>query len=198
MRIKTVPYLIFVPGSKKQNMKKTVLIFGLISGFIAAAVMTISMAACYNSPDFGGSMVLGYASMLIAFSLIFVGVKNLRDKHNNGVISLGKAFRAGLLITFIASTMYVLAWLVEYYCFMPEFMDRYTAHTLKQAKDSSASAATLAAKAAEMSKYKEMYKNPIFVILFTYAEIFPVGVVVALICALILKRKPKQSVAAVS
>ncbi len=198
MRIKTVPYLIFVPGSKKQNMKKTVLIFGLISGFIAAAIMSISMAACYGNPDFGGSMVLGYASMLIAFSLIFVGVKNLRDKHNDGAISFGKAFGAGLLITFIASSMYVLAWLVEYYCFMPEFMDRYTDHTLRQAQKSGADAATIAAKAAEMAKYKEMYKNPIFVILFTYAEIFPVGFIVSLICALILKRKPKQPATAIS
>lgn len=173
-------------------MKKTVLTFGLIAGLIVATIMIISMAACYNDPNFEGSMLLGYAGMLVAFSFIFVGIKNLRDKHYGGVISFGKAFKAGLLIALIASTMYVLAWLVEYYCFVPDFMDKYTAHTLKQAQSSGADAATMAAKAEEMARYKEWYKNPLFVILLTYVEILPLGVVVAFICALILKRKPKE------
>ncbi len=175
-------------------MKKTVFIFGSIAGIIVAALMGISMFATKDNPDAHGnmSMLLGYAGMLIAFSFIFVGVKNLRDKQLNGHISFGKALGTGLLIALVASTIYVLVWLVEYYCFMPDFMDKYAAHALRDAERSGADAATLAAKKAEMAKYQELYKSPFFVILFTYAEIFPVGFVVSLICALILKRKPKQ------
>ena len=181
-------------------MKKTAFIFGSISGIIVATLMGISMFATKDNPDAHGnmSMLLGYTGMLIAFSFIFVGVKNLRDKQLNGVISFGKAFRTGLLIALIASTIYVLVWLVEYYCFLPDFMEKYAAHALRQAERSGADAATLAAKKAEMAWYQNLYKNPLFVILFTYAEIFPVGFLVSLICALILKRKPKQPEMAMS
>ncbi len=177
-------------------MKKNVLVFGLISGFIISAMMVISIAICYARQNFEGNMVLGYAAMLLAFSLIFIGVRNFRNKYNNGVISFGKAFKIGLYIALIASTMYVLVWLVDYYLFIPDFMDKYTAHVLRQAQSEGASAQEMQQKTAEMAKYKEMYKSPLGVILFTYLEILPIGLIVALISALILKRKSKGPVVA--
>lgn len=47
----------------------------------------------------------------------------------------------------------------------------------------------LPAKTKEMANFKEMYKNPLFVILITYSEVLPIGLVVALVSALILKKK---------
>jgi amino acid transporter len=174
-------------------MKRTVLVFGLIAGIIVTAIMVISMARCYSNPNFESSMVLGYASMLLAFSFIYVGVKNYRDKYNEGIISFGKAFKVGFLICLVASTVYVLVWLIDYYLFIPDFMDKYTAHTLLEAKKSGASATELASKTEEMNKYKEMYKNPIWIILLTYMEIIPIGLVVSLISAMILKRKSNDN-----
>jgi hypothetical protein len=127
--------------------------------------------------------------MVVAFAFMFVGIKNFRDKYNGGVVSFGKAFRIGLYIALIASTMYVLVWLVEYYFFVPDFMEKYTACTMRDARASGASEAELTEKAAEMAKFTEMYKNPVWVVLITYAEILPVGLLIALISALILKRK---------
>ena len=174
-------------------MKKIVIVFGLIAGVIVSALMLFSIAKCYNSSDFESSMVLGYASMLLAFSFIFVGVKSYRDKHNQGAISFGKAFQIGLYISLIASTLYVAVWLVDYYLFVPDFMHKYSAHMLSEAKKAGISASEMAAKVKEMNDYKEMYKNPLFVVLLTYAEILPVGLVVSLICALILKRRTRQN-----
>ena len=172
-------------------MKKNVLVFGLISGLIVSTLMAISMVTMYNNPDAGhggGSMIIGYLSMLVAFSLIFVAVKNYRDKQNGGVISFGKAFKIGLLIALIGSTMYVIMWALLYNFYMPDFMDRYCAQMIENAKATS-SPAKIQELTEQMNTQKEMYKNPLFFVLFTYFEILPVGLLVSLVTALILKRK---------
>ena len=161
----------------------------MISGLIICAMMITNTALCYSNENFEGNMFLGYAVMLLAFSLIFVGIKNYRDKYNNRIISFGKAFQIGLYITLVASIMYVAVWLVEYYLFIPDFMDRYSDHLLKNVKSGKSSQAEINKQVSEIAQYKEMYKNPFFVILLTFAEILPIGLIVSLICALILKRK---------
>lgn len=175
-------------------MKKIILVCGLIAGFIITAMMVTTTAVCYHTESFESNMVLGYASMILAFSLIFVGVKNFRDNYNGGIISFGKAFKIGLYITLIASTMYVVVWLIDYYVFIPDFMDRYTTHVLKEARINGATSTELAKQADEMKSYKEMYKSPFMVILLTYSEVIPVGFVVSLLCALFLKRNTSKQI----
>src|ERR1700748_740161 len=116
-------------------MKKNVLVFGLIAGVIVD-LYVIFLAVGYNSPNYTESMLLGYGSMIVAFSFIFVGIKNIRDKYNNGVISFSKAFQTGLYIALIGSSIYVLTWLIVYYAFIPDFMTKYSAHIIAQAKSS--------------------------------------------------------------
>lgn len=172
-------------------MKKNIIVFGLISGLILTALMISSTVMCYRNEDFEGNMVIGYAAMVLAFSLIFVGIKNYRDKFSGGVISFWNAFKIGLYIALIASTMYVVVWLIEYYVFIPDFMDKYVVHVLKMAKEGGATAAELEKEAVRMADFKEMYKNPLLVVLISYVEVFPIGVAISLICAWILRRKPK-------
>lgn len=172
-------------------MKKNVLIFGSIAGIIVSAFMVYGTTSCVNNPDFESSMILGYTAMLVAFAFVFVGVKNYRDKYNSGLITFGKALSLGLLITLVASTFYVVTWLIEYYVFIPDFMDKYSAYMIKTAESSGASPAELETTLAEMDKYKELYKNPVFVVLFTYMEILPIGILASLVSALVFKRKVK-------
>jgi flagellar biosynthesis protein FliQ len=170
-------------------MKKNVLVFGLISGVIISILMVIFTAINSSTLNYDLGMVLGYSSMILAFSFVFVGIKNYRDKYNDGVIKFGKAFQVGILIALISSTFYVLTWLVEYYFFIPDFMDHYAEHMLKTMRDSGASPADIEQTTAQMADYKEMYKNPVFVILLTYMEVLPVGLLFTIASALILKRK---------
>jgi len=172
-------------------MKKIVIVNGLIAGVIVATMFFITMGLYHKNGNFDGGMWVGYASMLLAFSLIFVGIKNYRDKYNAGVISFGKAFKIGLLITLIASTVYVVGWLIDYYCFIPDFAEKYAASMLDKLKASGAAAAEIAAKSKEMDSFITMYKNPVMVVLFTYIEILPVGLLISLIASLILKRKAR-------
>jgi hypothetical protein len=172
-------------------MKKNILTYGIISGLIIVALMAVNLSMVNKSGDFDNSVMIGYASMIIAFSLIFVGIKNFRDKYSGGVISFGKAFKLGFLITLVASTIYVIVWLIEERFFFPDFIDKYTAYELNKLKSSGISAAELANETKKLEQGKEMYKNPAIKILMTYAEILPVGLVVTLISSLILKRKPQ-------
>ena len=170
-------------------MKKLIWIHGAIAGLIAGGVLAYSTSMWYKTGSYEGSMLVGYASMLIAFSLIFVGIKTQRDKYNGGSISFGKAFTTGLWITLIASSIYVIVWLISYYCFIPDFMDKYIEQTLAKASAAGATDAEVASQKEQMAAYQKMYNNPLFVVLSTYAEIFPVGLIVSVISALILRRK---------
>jgi uncharacterized membrane protein len=176
-------------------MKRNILVFGLISGGLVGLFL-IALSSWENSAGSSTGYLLGYASMIVALSLVYVGVRNFRDKYNDGIISFGKAFRIAMGIAAIASTIYVLVWLVEFYVFMPDFMDKYAAHEAAQARSAGLSAAALSKKLAEIEGLKTGYKNPVVVVLYSYAEILPVGIIISLITALLLKRKRRPAAAA--
>ena len=170
-------------------MKKIILTYGLIAGAIVTAFMAYGVYMMNSNPDYEGSMILGYTGMLVAFSFVFIGVKNYRDTQNHGVITFGKALKIGALISLIASTIYVGVWLVEYYCLYPDFMEKYSDAMIKKMNTATMTAAEIKAKTDEIMMYKELYKNPLWVILITYSEVLiPIGLLVPIISALILKR----------
>ena len=177
-------------------MKKNIIIYGLIAGIVVSVLMlsTVNyLSHCEGNVDYDTSMLIGYASMLIAFSLVFVGIRNYRDKYNEGVISFGKAFKTGIMIVLIASTIYVVAWLIDYFFFIPDFMEKYSAHTLDQLKTSGASQIEIDKQTKEMANFVRMFKNPFFNAMMTYVEILPVGLIVTLISSLILTRKAAKN-----
>jgi len=174
-------------------MKKNILIFGLTSGLILSVFIILFTWLGEKYPKYAHSEVTGYAAMIIAFSFIFVGVKNFRDKYNHGIVSFGKAFRIGLGITLIASTLYVIAWMIAFYIFIPDFMEKYADHLILKAQDSGVSPAALTKKVAEINNMRQLYKNPLFVALFTYLEVLPVGIIISLLTAFILRRRQPRA-----
>jgi hypothetical protein len=173
-------------------MKRSVLIFGTILGVILAGNAVYMVELMCSDPDFRSNDVLGYAAMVIVFSLAFFGIRNYRNKQPGGAITFGRAFKVGALIALLGSTIYVVIGLGHYYFFAPEFLDVYIRHVLDEAARDGATAAELVDKTKEMAQFKEMYANPFFAVLITYSEVLPIGLVVALVSALILKRKPQQ------
>jgi hypothetical protein len=173
-------------------MKKTIIVFGSIAGALVSLFM-ICLIKWVSKDHDKTAELLGYSSMILALSLVYVGVRNFRDRYNDGTISFGKALRVALGITLIASTIYVLVWLVEYYCFMPDFMDKYAAEMIRQAKGSGLSPDALQKELAKIESVRASYRNPIVVILYTYVEILPVGIIISLLTALLVKRKHRPS-----
>jgi hypothetical protein len=177
-------------------MKKNIFIYGLIAGIVVSILMLFTtnyISHCEGTVDYGTSMLIGYASMLVAFSLVFVGIRNYRNKYSEGVISFGKAFKIGIMMVLIASTIYVVAWLFDYFFFIPDFAEKYSAHTLDKLKASGASQIEIDKQTQEMASMGRMYKNPFFNAMMTYVEILPVGLIVTLISSFILKRKTAKN-----
>lgn len=170
-------------------MKRNVLIYGTISGLVTALWLVIAMTFISHNTNMTVGMILGYTSMFIANIFLVVGVKNYRDKYNGGVITFGKALTVGLLIALLASTFYVVTWLIYYNTVGSDFMDYYVDCMQQELVASGASASEIAAQTKEMNEFMISYQNPFFNAAVTYMEILPMGVLFALITALVMKRK---------
>ncbi|WP_374948570.1 DUF4199 domain-containing protein [Mucilaginibacter sp.] len=170
-------------------MKKIILTYGLIGGCISAAWFTIGVKALPKDVNVGMQTWLGYASMIVALSIIFVAVKSFRDKFGNGQITFAKALKIGLLVTLVASTIYVGVWLIGYYFFFPNAIDSYINQMKQQMQAAGKNAADINREMAGMAKYNDLYKNPFYNALITYMEIAPVGIAISVIAALILRHK---------
>ena len=164
-------------------MNNIILKNGLFGGSIVSALLVIMTMYMKANPEKEVSMMIGFAGMLLSFFFVVKGIKQQREA-NNGIISFGKAFLTGFWIVLVISTIYVLVWLVILYNFFPNFMEHYANMAIEKASPNE-----VAKVSEEMNSYKEMYKNPIMVILLTYMEILPLGIVFSLVSALILKRK---------
>jgi hypothetical protein len=175
-------------------MKKTVLTYGLIAGIIASVGMGISLAIGIDHMDSVWGMILGFTGMIIAFAFIFVAIIKYRDRINNGSVSFGNAFLIGLGISLIASTMYVLVWMVEYKYVYPDFMEKYAAQTVENMRAEGVPASEIDQTAAEMNQFKEDYKNPWYRAAVTYTEILPIGILASILAAAILRRSKAVSV----
>ena len=126
-------------------MKKIVLRYGLVSGAVLMGLSAVIAPLCMNGTlDFSHSEVLGYSAMVLSFLLVFFGDPgSYRDNVAGGVISFGKAFQVGLLITLITCAMYVIAWEIIYFNFFPDFLDQYSAHVLAKMRASGESEAAI-------------------------------------------------------
>ncbi len=169
-------------------MQKTVLTFGLIAGAIMAAIMFATLPF-QDQIGFDRGAFVGYTSMVLAFLMVFFGVKSYRDNVAGGHVTFGRAFKVGLLITLVATACYVVSWQILYYGFMPDFLDKYTAYALEQSRQGGATEAQLAAQAKEMADFGEMYQNPLVNVAFTAIEPLPVGLVFTLVTAGVFGRK---------
>jgi hypothetical protein len=175
------------------EMKKTIVTFGLISGAISSLMMVATVPFA-DRIGFDKGAVVGYTAIVLSFLLVFFGIRSYRD-NAGGQITFSKAFAVGIGITLISCICYVVTWEILYFNFLPDFMDKYSAHVIEKAKASGASAAAIQAQVDQMKKYKVMYDNPLINAAMTFIEPFPIGLVITLISAAVLRRKPQAQAA---
>lgn len=172
-------------------MRKTVLTFGLIAGAIISGMFLITIPF-HEKIGFDRGEIIGYTSMVVAFLLIYFGVRSYRDNVAGGRIAFGRAFTVGALIAVVASVCYVASWQLVYHKFAPDFFPRYQAHMIEEARADGLSEEALAKKKAEMDKFAELYKNPLINVAITFIEPMPVALIIALISAGVLSRRKDE------
>lgn len=179
-------------------MKRIVLIFGLISGAISSGMMFLTLPLIDRGViNFENGEVVGYTAIFLSFLLVFFGIRSYRET-SGGTITFGRAFAVGILITLISCIFYVVSWEIIYFKFMPDFADKYSNAAIASMRAKGASDAAIIAKKQQMDKMKAMYDNPMINAAVTFLEPFPVGLVVTLVSAGILRRRRGNPVALAS
>jgi hypothetical protein len=173
-------------------MKKTVLTFGLIAGAILSVMMVLSLVVFADAIGFDRGEVVGYTTMVVAFLLIFFGVRTYRDNVAGGTVSFGRAFAVGGLIAVVASACYVATWEVIYFKFIPDWGVQYRDYLVSKARAEGKSEDAIAKKKAETDRFLEMYKNPVVNVGMTFLEPMPVALIVTLVSAGVLSRRRKS------
>jgi uncharacterized membrane protein (DUF485 family) len=173
-------------------MKKTVLTFGLISGAVAAVLMFATVPFIYRI-GFDKGVVVGYTGIVVSLLLVPFGIRSYRENVGGGSITFGRAFAVGILITVISCVCYVVAWEIVYFNFLPDFAEKYTAYAIEKARASGASQQVIEATLQEMKSMKALLDNPLFNAAITFTEPFPIGLIVTLVSAAILRRKAKPA-----
>lgn len=168
-------------------MKRIVLTFGLIAGAILSVMMLIQMSFIERI-GFERGMVIGYTTMVLAFLLIFFGIRSYRDNVAGGRVGFGRATAVGLLIMLVASACYVATWEFVYFRMMPDFADKYAAHAIEKARAEGAPASEIDALTRDMDSFRTEYRKPLVNIAYTFLEPLPVGLVMTLVSAGILRR----------
>src|SRR6266849_10243764 len=133
-------------------MKKTVLTFGLISGAISSLLMVATLPFAHRI-GFNKALIVGYATIVLSFLLVFFGIRSYRDNVGNGQITFKKAFAVGISITLISCIFYVVTWEILYFNFLPGFMDEYGAHTIEKLKASGASPTAVEAQLQQLKQF---------------------------------------------
>ena len=168
-------------------MFRDILKYGLIAGLVVGGIDFV-MFTTMDQHDFENGMLIGYSIMLVALSAVFIGVKRHRDLELGGVIRFWPAFGMGVAISFIAGVFYVLSWEASQAVTGGDFAATYSNFVLEQARAKGESAAAIAKMSAELAEFKVMYANPLVRLPMVFTEIFPVGVLVSFVSALLLRR----------
>jgi hypothetical protein len=167
-------------------MLRKILSYGTVAGLIAGISLSAVVVAG-NGHEMHYGMLIGYTTMLIALSTVFIAIKRHRDDDLGGVIGFWPALGLGLGISFVAGIFYVLAWEATVAYLHLDFATGYARSMIEQKRASGVSGAALAKFTAEMEQFKVQYANPLYRLPMTFVEIFPVGVLVSLASAGLLR-----------
>lgn len=168
-------------------MLRKILSYGALVGLFAGGCLSVLAITFASRGMLAWGEIAGYLILLVALSAVFVAIKRHRDRELGGVIRFWPAFGLGLGISAVASLFYTASWELAVAVTQIDFAASYANFLIDQEAAKGASAETLAKLRTEMDQFKVMYANPLFRLPMTFLEIFPVGVLVSLVSAGLLR-----------
>ena len=168
-------------------MLPLILRYGIAAGIVVIVPMSLMLTLAGPSSSVASSYFTGYLIMILGLSLVFVAIKRYRDRVLGGVIRFMPALLMGLGISAVAGVIYVVGWEITLAVTDFAYIDSYTTAAVEAARAKGASAAEVAAAIAQMDEFRRQYANPFFRLPMTFVEIFPVGLLVSLISAALLR-----------
>jgi hypothetical protein len=168
-------------------VKKTILTYGVISGLVSAGLMLATVP--FMKVGFDRGYVIGYTAIVLSFLLVWFGIRSYRDNVGQGQITFARAFGVGIAITVISCVFYVVTWEILYFTVMNDFAEKYGAYMVAKAQAAGAGPAVIQAKIAEAQRMKVSLDNPLINSAMTFLEPFPVGLLMTLISAGVLRKK---------
>jgi Protein of unknown function (DUF4199) len=168
-------------------MIRLISLYGTVAGLIVAIPMVWLMLTLTpgTAPDEGA--VYGYLAMIVALTAVFLGIKHYRDKVLGGAIKFVPALLVGLGISAVASVIYVIGWEVSLALSGFDFAESYSKAMVEAARAKGASQTELQKAIADAASFARMYQNPLYRMPITFIEMFPVGVLISLISAALLR-----------
>jgi hypothetical protein len=171
-------------------MKKIIITYGIIAALITGGLMLATMPMFVNGTlNTEDGLWIGYTGMVIALSLVFFGIKSYRDNYAEGKITFGKAFMIGLGITLIASAGYVIAWEITFASHGEWFMNKWSEGELNKLKEAGVTEVEFQQAKQKWEEFGQLYQNPLVRFGMTLMEIFPVGIVISLLSAALLRKR---------
>ncbi|WP_343520028.1 DUF4199 domain-containing protein [Sphingomonas sp.] len=169
-------------------MQRLILTYGLIAGVVVSIQLFLIATLLKDNPPTGPlGMAIGYLTMLIALSAVFVAIKRRRDHELGGAIRFWPAFGLGVAISAVAGVLYVLTWEAVLVVNGADYVETMMAAEVDRQRAAGAGAAEVAALQAQMEGFRAMYANPLIRLPITFSEIFPVGLLVSLVSAALLR-----------
>jgi hypothetical protein len=165
-------------------VKKIILRNGILAGLIVGIPMILYMTSIPAHGEMNLGMLVTYVLMLLALGMVFVGIRQYRDRVLGGVIAFVPALAVGLGISAVAGILYAIAWEITLPLMKFDFIKFYSDSIIEQARAQGSSVEAAAARAAEFTR---TYANPLIRVPFTFLDIFPVGILVSLVSAALLR-----------
>lgn len=167
---------------------KIIIKYGLIAGLILSGMAVVGFLMEGGNGKFDSGQSIGYIFQIAAFLMIFLGIREHRDKLLGGSINFTMAFRTGLLIVIIGSLMYTLTWMIYIHFVDTGFTDRYTEFMVDQIKNQITDPAEAEKNIEAFRKNMTEFKHPATRSMYTFLEVFPPGLLITILCALLMRR----------
>ncbi len=174
-------------GKQISLMKKLILKNGLYATLVVVGIHVVFWIASDHENYTLGELV-GYASMILSMSFVFLGMREYKLNEKNGTLSFTEGLKVGTLIALIPSAGFALYDLFYVKFLDPDFYKKYSANYLKELEEKLSKEEYIKA-AADMEANMALFTNPAFQFLVMFATVFVIGFIISLISSIILRTK---------